>query len=131
MKKLFLIILITLIYSCQPRIKNDTETFEKVFSMRSFDIEIQNGGCFGGSEEYFTVRKKDNTYLIKSKRTGRSNLVSQVKMDSLKVYLKSKIGKKEYGGCTSSEYIRIGSHFNSIDYRHSFCSGIEAIIKLL
>ena len=126
MKKLFLIILIALIYSCEPRIKNDVETFEKVFSMSDFDIEIQNWGCFGGSEEYFAVNKKDNEYILKSKRTGKSHLVSQVKMDSLKNYLKSKIGKEEYGGCTSSEYIRIGTHFNSIDYQHSFCSGIEA-----
>ncbi|MGB3591919.1 MAG: hypothetical protein WBA16_09585 [Nonlabens sp.] len=128
MKKLFLLLLIALIYSCKPRIKNDVETFEKVFSMTNFDIEIQNWGCFGGSEEYFTVHKTNNEYLIKSKRTGKSHLVSQVKMNTLKDYLRSKIGKEEYGGCTSSEYIRIGSHFDSIDYQHRFCSGVNATI---
>ncbi len=96
--------------------------------MVDFDIEIQNWGCFGGSEEYFTVRIKDNKYHLTSKRTGKSHLVLQVKMDSLKNYLKSKIGKKEYGGCTSSQYIRIGTLFNSVDYQHSFCSGIESTI---
>ncbi|WP_196888276.1 hypothetical protein [Aureivirga sp. CE67] len=44
----------------------------------------------------------------------------------MKSYLKTKIGKDDYGGCTSSEYIRIGSLFNSVDYEHSHCSGIEA-----
>ena len=94
--------------------------------MSDFDIEIQNWGCFGGSEDYFTVKKKNNEYLLKSNKTGKSHLITKVKMDSLKNYLKVKIGKDEYGGCTSSEYIRIGSFFNSIDYRHSFCSGNEA-----
>ena len=124
MKKLFLIISIGLIYSCLPGIKNNPETLEKVFSMSDFDI--QNWGCFGGSEEYFSVSRKNDEYLLKSKRTGRSHWVPNVKMDSLKDYLKTKIGKEDYGGCTSSEYIRIGSLFNSIDYKHSFCSGVEA-----
>ncbi|WMJ73750.1 hypothetical protein RCC89_11340 [Cytophagaceae bacterium ABcell3] len=126
MKKLFLIILLAFLYSCEPRIKNDTETFEKVFSMSEFDIEIQNWGCFGGTADYFTVKKKNNEYILKSKETGKSHLISQAKMDSLKNYLEAKIGKDEYGGCTSSEYIRVGSFFYSVDYHHSFCSGIEA-----
>ncbi|WP_132065950.1 hypothetical protein [Aquimarina spinulae] len=126
MKKLILILIIGLIYSCKPRIKNNPETLEKVFAMSDFDIEIQNWGCFGGSEEHFNVTVKNNGFLLKSKRTGKSHLVSKIKMDSLKNYLKTKIGKENYGGCTSSEYIRIGSLFNSVDYQHSYCSGIEA-----
>lgn len=84
MKKLLLIILIASIYSCEPRINNDAETFEKVFSMSDFDIEIQNWGCFGGSKNYFTVKKKNNEYLLKSNKTGKSHLITKVKMDSLK-----------------------------------------------
>lgn len=126
MKKLTLLLILGIIYSCQPRIKNDSETLEKVFGMSDFDIEIQNWGCFGGSEEHFHVTLRNDGYLLKSKRTGKSHLVSKIKMDSLKNYLKTKIGKKDHGGCTSSEYIRIGSLFNSVDYRHNYCSGIEA-----
>ena len=127
MKKLILIILtVGLISSCEPRIENNSETLDKVFAMSDFDIEIQNWGCFGGSEEHFTVELKNDGYLLESKRTGKSHLVAKIKMDSLKSYLKTKIGKEDYGGCTSSEYIRIGSLFNSVDYEHSHCSGIEA-----
>lgn len=129
MKKLVLIILIAGISSsCEPRIDNTPETFDKVFAMTDFDIEIQNWGCFGGSVEHFTVELKNDGYLLLSERTGKSHIVSKIKMDSLKRYLKTKIGKKDYGGCTSSQYIRMGSLFNSVDYEHSYCSGIEATI---
>ncbi|CAL2103843.1 conserved hypothetical protein [Tenacibaculum sp. 190130A14a] len=128
-KKLLLqTIAVILFYSCQPRIKNNTETLEKVFNMTSFQIEIKNWGCFHNSEEHFIVTLKSDEYLLKSKKTGESHMVSKVNMDSLKNYLKAKIGKEDYGGCSSSEYIRIGSLFNSIDYEHSHCSGIEATI---
>ena len=94
--------------------------------MSNFDIEIRTSGCFHGSQEYFSVDKKKNGYLLKSKRTGKSHLVEIKKIDALKNYLKMKIGKEDFGGCTSSEYIRIGTLFNSIDYEHNHCSGIEA-----
>jgi len=127
MEKLISIILtIVLISSCQPRIENNPETLEIVFAMSDFDIEIQNWGCIGKSEENFVVELKNDGYLLKSKRTGKSHLVKKIKMDSLKNYLKTKIGKKDYGGCTSSEYVRIGSILNSVDFEHSHCSGIEA-----
>ncbi|MFI2742737.1 hypothetical protein ACG2LH_08360 [Zhouia sp. PK063] len=115
-----------LISSCEPRIENNSETLEKVFAMSDFDIEIHNWGCFHRSEEHFTVELKSDGYLLESKRTGKSYIVTKTKMNSLKSYLKTKIGKKDYGGCTSSEYIRIGSLFNSVDYEHSHCSGIVA-----
>lgn len=121
-----LILLILLSFSCEPRIKNDTETLDKVFAMSDFDIEIQTSGCFHGSEEFFSVHKKDDGFLLKSKKTNRSHLIT--KMDSLKDFLKTKIGKETSGGCTSSQYIRIGSTFNSIDYAHRQCSGIEATL---
>ncbi|MGD1841052.1 MAG: hypothetical protein ACFB0B_09170 [Thermonemataceae bacterium] len=127
MKKLILALLIVgLISSCEPRIENNSETLDKVFAMSNFDIEIQNWGCFGGSEEHFTVQLKNDGYLLQSKRTGKSHLLTKNKMDSLKNYLKTKIGKEDYGGCTSSEYIRLGSVFNSVDYEHNHCGGIEA-----
>lgn len=127
MKKLIPILLaVGLISSCEPRIENNPETLDKVFAMSDFDIEIQTWGCFGGSEENFTVELKNDGYLLQSKRTGKSHLVEKFKMDSLKNYLKTKIGKEDYGGCTYSEYIRLGSQFNSVDYKHNHCSGIEA-----
>lgn len=94
--------------------------------MSNFDIEIQSWGCFGVSEEHFSVDLKNNGYLLRSKSTGKSHLLAKTKMDSLKAFLKTKIGKEDYGGCTTITYIRIGSLFNSIDYKHSHCSGIEA-----
>ncbi|KAB1158820.1 hypothetical protein F7018_06860 [Tenacibaculum aiptasiae] len=127
MKKLILILLtVGLILSCKPRIENNSKTLDKVFAMSSFDIEIHNWGCFSQSKEHFTVELKNEGYLLQSKRTGKSHLVSKIKMDSLKNFLKTRIGKEDYGGCTSSEYIRLGSIFNSVDYEHSHCSGIEA-----
>lgn len=128
MRKLVLILLITLNYSCEPRITNDPETLEKVFAMSSFDIEIKSYGCFHGSEEKFSVNKKNDGFLLKSKRTNKSHLVLKSKMDSLKGFLKDRIGKETSGGCTLSEYLRIGTVLNSIDYEHRHCSGIEATI---
>jgi hypothetical protein len=128
MRKLLLIILIALNYSCEPKVKNDSETLEKVFAMSNFDIEIRTSGCFHGSEDYFTVDKENDGYILKSKKTNKSHLISYAKMDSLKDFLKNKIGKEITGGCTSSEYIRIGTIFNSIDYAHRHCSGIEGTI---
>ncbi len=128
MKKLFLILVLELICSCQPRIENNSETLEKVFAMSDFDIKIQHWGCLGGSEEDFDVTLKNNGFLLESKKTGKNHLVSKIKMDSLKNYLKTKIGKEDYGGCTGHEYIRIGTVFNSIDYEHSHCDGTESTI---
>ncbi|MBO0593970.1 hypothetical protein I2486_21430 [Cellulophaga sp. E16_2] len=97
--------------------------------MTDFDIEVQNEGCFGGSTDLFSVVKKENGfYYLKSNKTKKGHLVSGIKMNSLKNFLKTRIGKNEYGGCTVRQYIRIGSRFNSIDYENSFCSGIEATI---
>ncbi len=125
----FLILLIAVLFSCKPRIKNDSETLKKVFSMSDFNIEILNQGCLTGTSiDYFSVKKKDNGFILKSNKTSRSHFVSQINMDSLKNYLKTKIGKEVSGGCTSSEYIRIGTLFNSVDYEHRHCSGIEATI---
>lgn len=119
-----------MMYSCQPqpRINNDIETLEKVFSRSNFDIEIQHWGCFGGNSELFNVSKRENGYLLKSVRTRKGHLVSQNQIDSLKGYLRMKIGRGDEGGCTSSEYIRVGTMFNSVNYNHSHCSGIEAIM---
>lgn len=128
MRKLILFICIVISYSCEPRIKNDSETLEKVFSMSNFDIEIRTSGCFHGSEEYFSVNKNKDGFLLKSKKTNKSHLVTITEMDSLKDFLKNKIGKEISGGCTSSEYIRIGTTFNSVDFKHRHCSGIEATI---
>ena len=121
-----LILIIGLIFSCQPKIDNNPKTLEIIFAKSDFEIEIRNRGCFGGSEESFDVTLKNNGFLLKSKKTGKSRLVSKIKMDSLKKYLKTKIGKEDYGGCTGHEYIRVGTFFNSVDYEHSHCSGIEA-----
>lgn len=128
-KKIILILLtFGFISSCSPRVENDLNTLDKIFAMSDFDIEIQHWGCFGRNKEHFTVKLNSNGYLLLSKRTGKSHLVTKIKMDSLKNYLKTKIGKEDYGGCTSSEYIRLGTLFNSVDYEHSHCNGIEATI---
>ena len=127
MKKLLLLTLIAfLVNACQPRIVNTSENLNQIFAMSEFDIEIQNWGCFGGGIEHFQVELENDGYIIKSKSTGKSQLISKIKIDSLKNYLKTKIGMNEYGGCTTNEYIRVGTFWNSVDYRHSFCSGIES-----
>jgi len=128
MKKLILLLLISVLYSCQPRIDNNPETLEKVFAMSKFDIVIYSSGCFGGSRYKFSLAKQKDGYLLKSKTTGDSHLVSQSNMTELKQYLATKIGKDEYGGCTSKEYIWLGSFFHSVDYSHTYCGGKEATI---
>ncbi|MCE7992942.1 MAG: hypothetical protein HEP71_13215 [Roseivirga sp.] len=101
---------------------------DKVFAKSAFDIEIQQWGCFGGSKEHFELTLEDDRYLLKSKSTGKSHLVSKTKIDSLKVYLKTRIGTKSNGGCTSSEYLRVGTLLHSVDYEHNYCDGMEATI---
>jgi hypothetical protein len=130
MKNYIILLLILLINSCQikPRINNEIETLEKVFSRNKFDIEIQRWGCFGGNVELFNVSKDEKGYLLRSVRTKRSHVVFQNQIDSLKCYLKDKIGKYDEGICTYTESITIGTVFNSITYCHSRCSGIEATI---
>jgi hypothetical protein len=128
MKKLILILSIVSFYACKPIIKNNVRTLEKVFAMTEFEMEIQNWGCFGGSSELFSVKKENKNFLLKSLRTGKSHLVANDKMDSLKNYLKPRIGKEGNGGCTSSQHIRVGSFFNSVYYEHTHCSGMEATI---
>lgn len=90
--------------------------------MSDFDLQIMHLGCFGSSEENFTLDKADDGYLIESNSTGKSFLVPQTKMDSLKNYLKLNIGKTENGICTNHVYIRLGSFFNSIDCSYADCS---------
>lgn len=125
----FLALLITLLYSCQPRIKNDLKTLDKVFNMTEFDIEIIDHSCLTGSnKEYFSVKKIDSGFIIKSNKTSKSHFVQQVKMDTLKKFLKAKIDKEISGGCTSGQYIRIGTWINSIDYEHRHCGSKEARI---
>ena len=126
MKKSCLIILISLLYSCQTSIDDNSSSFERVFAQSYIDIKIELRGCFHHAEEYFSAQKRDDGYLIKSKRTGRSHLISKLKMDSLKAFLKPRIGKDVNGGCSSSQYIRIGLPIDSIEYRHSYCMGTEA-----
>ena len=128
MKTFYLLLLIALNYSCEPRIINNAKNIENVFNRNNFEIEIQNWGCLGGRADYFTVIKKKNAFILKSKSTEKSHPVSKVKMDSLEMFLKSKIGKDEDGGCTAIKYIRVGTYFNSVDYQHNFCSGIESTI---
>jgi hypothetical protein len=68
--------------------------------MSEFGIFIVQEVCFGVSNEHFVVSKREADYLLKSERTGRSHSVSKTKMNSLKSYLETKIGKKGSGGCT-------------------------------
>ncbi|GEM_PF-2275542 len=121
MKRWVLILPLILSYSYQPRISNDLETLDKVFAKPEFDIEIQHRGCFGGSEDHFNITLTDNGYLLKYKKTGKSHLVSKKNIDSLKAYLKGRIGRTDNGFCTTSEYIRVGTFRNSVDYKHSHC----------
>lgn len=128
MKRLILGLSLVLLYSCEPEIKNDAETLEKIFSMSDFEIEIRHSGCFGDSKEHFSVVKKEEGFLLTSESSGKSHLIPKAKIDSLKNYLKPRIGKEDFGGCTTSEYIRVGTHFSAIDYQHSFCTGFASTI---
>lgn len=112
--------------SCQPRIKNDIKTVDGIFKMSSFEIEIIHLGCFHYSKELLDISKTETTYLIKSRRTGKSNMLPQVKIDSLKEHLYTRIGKENYGGCTSGQYVRVGTFFSSVEYEHNYCTGLEA-----
>lgn len=106
-------------------IKNDVDTLEKIFEKSEFNFEFEYAGCFGKTMEHFTVKKSEMGYLLRSERTKKSHKVSRDKMDSLKNYLKTKIGTKDLGNCTTITNVRIGTFFNSIDYTHSNCGGSE------
>ena len=126
-KRIIALLLVSfLIYSCKPRIKNDTATLEEVFQLSKLDVVIHVKGCFSNDKEYFILSKKGVDYILKSKKTNRSHPIPKFKIDSLKNYLKNNISKNDWGGCSISEYIRIGSFFNSIDYEDSSCNGVIA-----
>tara|TARA_R110002073_G_scaffold313380_3_gene485306 strand:+ start:16589 stop:17026 length:438 start_codon:yes stop_codon:yes gene_type:complete len=123
MKPKFLLIILSILFlSCEPRIKNNIDTLDKVFEKSEIDMQISNWGCFGGSDELFTLKKIDKGYLLKSKRTSKSLVLTNGKRDSLYHYMKNRMGKVNEYYCTSSQYIRIGDFFNSVDYKHNDCS---------
>ena len=126
MKKLTLLLCCLGLLSCTPSPVNTPETLEKVFAKDEFEIEVHQVGCFFGGTESFTLELKPNGYLLQSDRTRKSHLVEASKIDSLKNFLKPRIGQEENGYCTLSQYIRIGTFFHSVDYMHNHCSGIEA-----
>ncbi len=126
MKKLYIITLLALLYSCQSSIDSDNNSLERVFAQSYFDIRIENRGCFHHNITYLSAQKKEEGYLIKDKTTGRSHIISKDKIDSLKTFLKPRIGKNVNGGCSSSQFIRIGLPIDSIEYKHSYCMGVEA-----
>lgn len=125
-KKLLFIVLIPVLIACNPIINNNEQTLDQIFARSSFDIEIQSYGCFGGDTQLLHLTKEDNGYLVEVQSTGRSHLIAADKVDSLRLYLKPRIGKKEGAGCTTYENIRIGTLFSSVDYEHNYCSGKEA-----
>lgn len=51
MTKFFLIALVTLLCSCEPIIKNDVDTIEKIFKKSEFNMDIEYTCCFGGTKE--------------------------------------------------------------------------------
>lgn len=125
MKKLYLIWLACAIVSCHPRIKNDQETLEKIFAMHRFDIEFHTQGSFGNGKERLTLTKKNDHYVLKSVSTGKEHRIETSTVDSLSNFLKPRIGKFLGGGCTIQSSVRVGTYWNSVDYHHSYCGGIE------
>ncbi|MGR7811842.1 hypothetical protein [Lacinutrix undariae] len=125
---LFVITLLLFFTACNPRIQNDEETLDKVFTMQNFDIQIINGGCFGEDEYLFDISKSNKGYTLTSQNSKKSHLISEDKFNAFKAYLKPRIGANAYGGCTAHFYIRVGTLFNSVEYTHSFCSGPEAFM---
>lgn len=97
-----------------------------IFAQNSIEVEIDNWGCFGGMTESFVLSKLKNSYQLKSQRTKKSHLISTQKIDSLKLYLTTRIGEEYKGLCTSCESIRMGNWYNMITYGHCHCSGPES-----
>ena len=115
-------------------IKNDVDTLDKIFRKSEFNMEIESTGCFGGTKEDFRLERNSKGFLLTSVSTKKSHVVPQNKMDSLKDYLKSRIGTKDLGNCTVTTYVRIGTFFNSIDFTHSDCgesSGVDEFLNYL
>jgi hypothetical protein len=131
MTKPILIFLVALLSSCEPMIKNDVDTLDEIFSNSEFNMKIESSGCFGGTEEDFTLERKSEGFVLTSESTKKSHLVPKIEMDSLKDYLKSKIGTKSLGNCTVTTYVRIGTFFNSIDFKHSYCGKSNGVDKFL
>ena len=122
--KMILVAFIALInFSCEPIIRNDQQTLNEIFNRQEFDIEIATTSCFSGGTELFRLFKKENGYLLVSMETGKNHVVPQVKIDSLKSFMSTRIGTYYNIGCTISEQVRIGSFLSSVDFKHSSCSG--------
>ncbi|MEM1135647.1 MAG: hypothetical protein AAGI07_07385 [Bacteroidota bacterium] len=113
------LVFVLILLSCKPKITNDTKTLNKVFAMNHFEIKIHQLRCMGGTREVFQFSKQEKYYLLTSKRTKKNHKINIAKIDSLNAYLSSKIGTVVYGNnsiSTSSEYMRFGDIFNSIDF---------------
>lgn len=120
--KFFLIVLLFLVASCKPEIKNDIGTLTEIFKERTINLQIRELGCFGGFDEYFVLRKEEDSYKLINKRSGKQKVLLTNSIDSLKSYLEKRIGKENEHFCTISQYLKVGNSFQAVDYYHANCS---------
>ncbi len=116
MKKLFLIGTILWSMSCKPIISNDQATLDKIFQQEKFELEVQSYSCFSGPPYIFDISKEKKGYLIPSRDTKKYHVLSDVKIDSLKSFLSSRINSEQPNILMDVDYVRVGKFYFSVDY---------------
>jgi hypothetical protein len=114
-----LIISLTLIFlSCEPKVQNDLETIDYLFSNEKFDVEIGVYGCFGGGTDSFEMERKEYGYLFTSKKYKFQKLIKPREIDSLKMFLRKLIKTDSTSlllRCTSTTYFRVNTFSKAIN----------------
>jgi hypothetical protein len=131
-KKILYIILIFVFSGCQPNIRNDQKTLNKIFAMEKFDIEISRFGCFGGETDLFELKKVDTEYKLTYLKSKKSIYVKTDSVNSLKNFLKIRLKTPNWTAlCTGSMYFRAGTHFNSMDFIDESCQDWDIINQIM